>query len=79
MQIGLLDTVLMPYRPTMDHDNDIPPPPPVGWLEALERSEADLAAGRTVPLEPVLERMRDSIKRMEARRAAQDIKAADQA
>jgi len=70
VQIGLLDTVLMPYRPAMDHDNDTPRPPPADWLESLERSEADLAAGRTVPLEPVLERMRDSIKRMEARRAA---------
>ncbi len=60
----------MPYRPAMDHDNDTPRLPPADWLESLERSEADLAAGRTVPLEPVLERMRDSIKRMEARRAA---------
>lgn len=29
--------------------DDTPRPPPAGWLEALERSEADLAAGRTVP------------------------------
>ena len=79
VQIGLLNTVPMPYRPAMDQDNDISRPPPAGWLEALERSEADLAAGRTVPLEPVLERMRDSIKRMEARRTAHDTEAADQA
>ncbi len=68
----------MPYGLTMDQDNDTPRPPPVGWLESLERSEADLAAGRTVPLEPVLERMRDSIKRMEMRRAALDNEAAGQ-
>lgn len=69
----------MAYRSAMDHDNDIPCSAPAGWLEALERSEADVAAGRTVPLEPVLERMRDSIKRMEARRAARGAEAAGQA
>jgi len=79
VQIGLLDMILMPYRRAMDHHNDTPRPPPAGWLEALERSEADLAAGRTVPLEPALERMRDSIKRMEARRAARGAEATGQA
>jgi len=70
----------MAYRRAMDHDNDTPRPAPAGWLEALERSEADVvAAGRTVPLEPVLERLRDSIKRMEARRAARGAEAAGQA
>ena len=69
----------MRYPPCMDHDDTAPRPAPVGWFESLERSEADLVAGRTVPLEPVLERMRDSIKRMEARRAAQDAEAAGQA
>ncbi len=42
---------------------------PAGWLEALERSEAQLARGETVPLEPVLDLMRASIARMEAKRA----------
>jgi hypothetical protein len=62
----------------MDHDDSPPRPAPAGWLEALERSEADLAAGRAVPLELVLARLRESIKRMEARQARQDAKAAHQ-
>jgi hypothetical protein len=38
------------------------------WIqESLERSEAQIAAGETVPLEPVLDRLRASIARMEAR------------
>ena len=68
----------MRYPPRMDHDDTAPRPAPAGWLEVLERSEADLAAGRTVPLEPVLARMRESIKRMEARQAGQDAEAAQQ-
>lgn len=43
---------------------------PAEWIEALAESEADIAAGRIVPLEPVLARMQESIDRMEARRAA---------
>jgi hypothetical protein len=38
---------------------------PPGWLvESLERSEAQITAGQTVPLEPVLDRLRASIARM---------------
>jgi len=52
---------------------DIPPvsseDAPAAWLETLERSEAQIAAGQTVPLEPVLDIMRASIARMEAKRA----------
>ena len=50
----------------MDHNDDAPHPVPAGWLEALERSEADLAAGRTVPGEVVMERLRQTIAEMEA-------------
>lgn len=50
----------------MDHDDDAPRPSPPGWLEALERSEADLEAGRTVPGEVVTERLRRTIAEMEA-------------
>jgi hypothetical protein len=40
---------------------------PPGWmLESLERSEAQIAAGQVVPLEPVLDRLRASIARMQA-------------
>lgn len=41
-------------------------PPPAEWLEALARSEADLAAGRVVPGEVVMERLRQTIAEMEA-------------
>jgi hypothetical protein len=68
----------MRYPLCMDHDDTAPRPAPAGWLETLERSEADLAAGRTVPLEPVLARLRESIKRMELRQAGQDDEAAHQ-
>ena len=39
---------------------------PAGWLESLERSKIQLAAGQTVPLLPVLERLRASAERLEA-------------
>jgi len=37
-------------------------------LEALERSNAQIAAGETVPLEPFLDDLRASITRMRRRR-----------
>lgn len=39
---------------------------PAGWLESLGRSKAELAAGQTVPLMPVLDRLRASAERLEA-------------
>jgi hypothetical protein len=37
----------------------------LAWLtDSLRRSEAQIAAGETVPIEPVLERLRASISRM---------------
>jgi hypothetical protein len=51
------------YNQMMDAIPDKNPP---GWLVAsLERSEAEIAAGQTVPLEPVLDRLRASIARMQ--------------
>jgi len=47
-----------------------PQPAPVDWAESLARSEAQIAAGHTTPLEPVLDELRASIARMEAKRAA---------
>ncbi len=47
-------------------------PVPAGWLESLERSEAQIAAGQTVPLNPVLNLMRESIARMEAKQTEAD-------
>jgi len=37
---------------------------PAGWLESFEASEAQIAAGQTVPLDPVLDRLRATLARM---------------
>jgi hypothetical protein len=42
--------------------------PPTWLIESLDRSEAQIAAGQTVPLEPVLDRLRASIARMKAQK-----------
>jgi hypothetical protein len=42
---------------------------PAGWVKALDRSDAQIAAGQTIPLEPMLDELRASIARMEAKRA----------
>jgi hypothetical protein len=53
---------------------------PPGWLvESLERSEAQIAAGETVPLEPVLDRLRASIARMRDKRVKAEPRAARKA
>ena len=41
-------------------------PVPESIAASLARSEAQIAAGQTVPLEPVLDRLRSSIDRMRA-------------
>jgi hypothetical protein len=52
------------YDPAM---NCTPPKPvPESIAASLARSEAQIAAGQTVPLEPVLDRLRSSIARMQA-------------
>ena len=40
-------------------------PVPESIAASLARSEAQIAAGQTVPLEPVLDRLRSSIARMQ--------------
>jgi hypothetical protein len=47
--------------------NYTPPekPVPESIAASLARSEAQIAAGQTVPLEPVLDRLRASIARMQ--------------
>jgi hypothetical protein len=42
--------------------------PPKGWIDSLLRAKAQIAAGQTVPVAPVLGRLRASAERMEARR-----------
>ncbi len=51
--------------PRMDDANK---PAPAGWIEALAISEAELAAGLTVPMETVLQELDDSIRRLEESR-----------
>ena len=51
-------------------------PVPAGWLEILDESEADLAAGRIVPGEVVHQGLRDSLARLEAKRAARLLRGA---
>jgi len=59
----------------MDKNSEHGRAPPV-WIEALEASEAEIRAGLTVPLEPVLARMQASIDRMLERRAAREARPA---
>jgi hypothetical protein len=56
----------MRYPPRMDHDDTTPRPVPVGWLEAMAESDADLAAGRIVPAAVVHAELCASIARLEA-------------
>lgn len=39
---------------------------PDEWLESLARSKAQIAAGQTVPLLPILDRLRATADRLEA-------------
>jgi hypothetical protein len=48
---------------------------PAGWLASLAQSKAEVEAGDTVPLEPILDELRASIARMKARQDAQADKA----
>ncbi len=41
-------------------------PAPAGWHESLVRSKAQIAAGESVPLLSVLDRLRASAERLEA-------------
>ena len=41
---------------------------PAGWLASLAQSKAEIEAGQTIPLEPILDELRASIARMRARR-----------
>jgi len=45
---------------------------PRGWLDSLARGKAEIEAGKSVPLEPFLERLRASIARMKTRQNRPD-------
>jgi hypothetical protein len=65
------------YHSTME---DVLKTTPPGWLiEALDRSEAQIASGQTVPLEPVLDRLKASIARMSAQVSPDEAPAARKA
>jgi hypothetical protein len=52
--------------------NDIPQQPaPQGWIEALERSEAEAKAGLALSGDAVRERLRASVKRLEGQSVPQ--------
>jgi len=50
-------------------DNSLPKRAPAGWLEALARSEAQLAAGQIVSGEEIMRELDESSARLEARQA----------
>jgi hypothetical protein len=59
-------------------DTSIPGPAPAGWLEALARSEAQLAAGQLVPGEEIMRELHESIARLEAKQAVKSERGAVQ-
>ena len=52
-------------------DDDLIPAVPAGWLEALARSEAQLAAGEIVTGDDIMRELHESVARLEAKRAAE--------
>ena len=50
----------------MDQHDDITLPLPVGWTEALKRSEAQLAAGQVVDGDVLMQELRECVAAMEA-------------
>jgi len=53
----------------MSSADDIPREPPQAWLDALDRSEADLAAGRTMTWPEARARLLAKLAEMEAAQA----------
>lgn len=52
-----------------DDRDDTPREPPQAWLDALDRSEADLAAGRTATWQDARARLLAMLAEMEAEQA----------
>jgi len=68
---------VLAHSPAMDTVSDKTPP---GWVtESLERSEARIESGQTVPIDPLLNRLRTSIARMKAARPPKKPKTAREA
>lgn len=68
-QIALLPGAPMRYPPPMDHDDTTSLSVPAGWIDAMDESDAQLAAGQTVPLEPLLDELRQAAAQLEAKLA----------
>lgn len=51
----------------MKHDDTTSSPVPAEWLDAMAESDAQLAAGQTVPLEPLLDELRRTAEQLEAK------------
>lgn len=64
---------LLRYNLSMNHAS--PKPVPESIAASLARSEAQIAAGQTVPLQPVLDRLRSSINRMQVQADDEKLKA----
>jgi len=45
-------------------DTEIESAPPTWLVDSLDRSESEIGAGESLPMEPVLDRLRASIDRM---------------
>ena len=54
----------MRYRADMNDPSSAPPPKQ--WLDALDRADADVAAGHTVSGEVIMRRLRQTLGDMEA-------------
>ena len=63
--MALETSATLAYVATMA-DRSTPAPPPTGWRESVTRSKAQIAAGESVPLLPILDRLRASAERLEA-------------
>ena len=65
---------------TEDEGSDGPPTPPQAELEAMFKADdADVAAGRVVPAEPVMAEMRATAARIRRERAAKEATASRRA
>lgn len=69
MRIGLLRAAPVRYHRVMGHNENVPSPVPAEWLEAMDESDAQLAARQTALLEPLLDELRRSAEQLEAKLA----------
>lgn len=61
----------------MDHDDNTTRAAPATWIKALDESDAQIAAGQTVPLEPLLNELRHAAAQLEQRLATRPERTAE--